>query len=226
MRGSSTGSDWTPDPSVPWLTSDLLPLKARKPRSRLAEELSEPWDSRRKAEWVMAPSSGGKDAAVSSEARPISGLEPPGPWLGIPTCAGRGWAGSEGVSGTGVWVFTDLDGPGQVGRGEEDERGAPKAALTAPSSCSWAASPCPHPCGRTCAAGGHPAHPQMAAAPTPPRPAATIFQASASVSVGSTRGNAGKVQADPHPWAAPASRGPPSRTGRQHLPCSVGAADG
>lgn len=52
------------------LTSDLLLTKARKPRSRLADELREPWDSLRKAEFgAPAPSSRG-EGAVSRTALP------------------------------------------------------------------------------------------------------------------------------------------------------------
>lgn len=50
------------------LTSDLLLTKARKPRSRLAEELREPWDSLRKAEFGAPPASSRGEGAVSKTA--------------------------------------------------------------------------------------------------------------------------------------------------------------
>lgn len=56
-------------PSRP-LTSDLLLTKARKPRSRLADELREPWDSLRKAEFGAPPASSRGDGAVSRTAPP------------------------------------------------------------------------------------------------------------------------------------------------------------
>ena len=57
QRGRSSGpSPHLISPSS-GLTSDLLLTKARKPRSRLAEELRDPWDSRRKAEFDAPPPS-------------------------------------------------------------------------------------------------------------------------------------------------------------------------
>lgn len=50
------------------LTSDLLLTKARKPRSRLAEELREPWDSRRKPELATPPASSRAEGAMSRRA--------------------------------------------------------------------------------------------------------------------------------------------------------------
>ena len=84
---------------------------------------------------------------------------------------------------------------------------------------------CPHPCGRTCGAGGPQ---QVAAAPAPPRPAAATSRASASASARHTEGNGTGRGASPQ---ADRERPPqictgtlPPTTARAHLSRGVGAA--
>lgn len=84
---------------------------------------------------------------------------------------------------------------------------------------------CPHPCGRTCGAGGPQ---QVAAAPAPPRPAAATSRASASASARHTEGNGTGRGASPQ---ADRERPPqiytgtlPPTTPRAHLSRGVGAA--
>lgn len=61
MEPEGVGSHFvSASPPYPGLTSDLLLTKARKPKSRLAEELREPWDSRRRLVAPPANSGGGR----------------------------------------------------------------------------------------------------------------------------------------------------------------------
>lgn len=94
--------------------------------------------------------------------------------------------------------------------------------------CSVARS-CPHPCGRTCGAGGPQGPQQAAAAPTPPHPAAATSRASASASAGT-----GKMLAPGWALARTQTLGNPCRSAlgplpptdpRPHLPRGFWAAE-
>ena len=94
-----------------------------------------------------------------------------------------------------------------------------------PALATSAARSCPHPCGRTCGAGGPQ---QVAPAPAPPRPAAATSRASASASARHTEGTGTARSASPQ-----ADRGrppqictetPPPTTTRAHLSRGVWAA--
>lgn len=80
------------------LTSDLLLTKARKPRSRLADELREPWDSLRNAEFGAPPASSRGEGAVSRTAPPPYTPFSTTRWTPLePYCRGLTRLGAMGV---------------------------------------------------------------------------------------------------------------------------------
>lgn len=208
------------------LTSDLLLRKARKPRSRLAEELREPGHSCRKAGFVAVPDSSRGEAAISSaassprpslcEACPRQGTPLERPCLGL---TGLGFLQASLLrelprllgSNLGTKPPGERGGPRDLhlsrfsqtyrlrtGRRRGQSRGLPKP----PPPLFPAASSRSHPRGRTCGAGGPRGPRPAAAAPAPPHPAAATSRVSASASAGA--GEALAPHADPEQPRRPA----------------------